>query len=243
MIKDKQTINCLLARFMVGETTESEEQMLKDYFCSLDIVPDEWQPYAIMFKGFGKKKNLQKTHTKKQRKMIVSWIAVVAVVAIAVIVFARSNDEASDVQTVKNTTIGPHAPVKDVDPNQHLTLNCPPNNSTKETNKMVEHIIAPAKESVDDNQSVNDRHIAVESDAEELLTNEPIVNETVNTNELLVETIETDRNTLWIEEEHFKQQYYMSNNKIRNALEESTIRRLQLQMLFEKLINNATYNI
>ena len=51
MMTDKQ-INDLLDRFMAGETSEQEERLLTDYFCTRTDIPDEWAAYAVMFRGF-----------------------------------------------------------------------------------------------------------------------------------------------------------------------------------------------
>ena len=51
MMTDKQ-INDLLDRFMAGETSEQEERLLTDYFCTRTDIPEEWATYAVMFRGF-----------------------------------------------------------------------------------------------------------------------------------------------------------------------------------------------
>lgn len=51
MMTDKQ-INDLLDRFMAGETSEQEERLLTDYFCTRTDIPDAWATYAVMFRGF-----------------------------------------------------------------------------------------------------------------------------------------------------------------------------------------------
>ena len=51
MMTDKQ-INDLLDRFMAGETSEQEERLLADYFCTRTDIPEEWAAYAVMFRGF-----------------------------------------------------------------------------------------------------------------------------------------------------------------------------------------------
>lgn len=48
---DKQ-INDLLDRFMAGETSEQEERLLTDYFCTRTDIPEAWAAYAVMFRGF-----------------------------------------------------------------------------------------------------------------------------------------------------------------------------------------------
>ena len=51
MMTDKQ-INDLLDRFMAGETSEQEERLLTDYFCTRTDIPEAWAAYAGMFRGF-----------------------------------------------------------------------------------------------------------------------------------------------------------------------------------------------
>ena len=51
MMTDKQ-INDLLDRFMAGETSEQEERLLTDYFCTRTDIPEAWAAYAVMFRGF-----------------------------------------------------------------------------------------------------------------------------------------------------------------------------------------------
>ena len=51
MMTDKQ-INDLLERFMAGETSEQEERLLTDYFCTRTDIPEVWAAYTVMFRGF-----------------------------------------------------------------------------------------------------------------------------------------------------------------------------------------------
>ena len=50
-IYDKQEIARMLDKFMAGETSLNEEQMLAEYFRT-DEVGDEWQEYKEMFALF-----------------------------------------------------------------------------------------------------------------------------------------------------------------------------------------------
>lgn len=45
-------IDELLERFMQGETSLDEEQLLADYFRSADNIPPQWEPYRTMFRYF-----------------------------------------------------------------------------------------------------------------------------------------------------------------------------------------------
>ena len=48
---DKQEIACMLDKFMAGETSLNEEQMLAEYFRTNE-VDDEWMEYKEMFALF-----------------------------------------------------------------------------------------------------------------------------------------------------------------------------------------------
>lgn len=52
MKQEKQYIEELLRKFLEGQTSESEEQTLSDYFCSAKDIPAEWQKYKEMFQSF-----------------------------------------------------------------------------------------------------------------------------------------------------------------------------------------------
>ena len=79
---DKQQIQEWLDRFMAGTATEQEEQQLADYFCSAADVPEEWMPYAILFRGFrqeaiggGKAKTVTMRHWMAAAAAVVLLIA------------------------------------------------------------------------------------------------------------------------------------------------------------------------
>lgn len=48
----KEHIEELLERFIDGQTTETEEQLLADYFRDAESTPEEWQVYKEMFDSF-----------------------------------------------------------------------------------------------------------------------------------------------------------------------------------------------
>lgn len=52
MIQTKENIGKLLERFVQGLTTESEEQLLSDYFCTAEAIPEEWMVYKELFDSF-----------------------------------------------------------------------------------------------------------------------------------------------------------------------------------------------
>lgn len=52
MKQTKEHIEELLERFLDGQTTEVEEQLLTDYFQDTDAIPEEWLVYKEMFGSF-----------------------------------------------------------------------------------------------------------------------------------------------------------------------------------------------
>ena len=79
---EKKQIQEWLNCFMAGTATEMEEQQLADYFCSATDVPEEWLPYAIMFRGFRQQtlgKGVAKTVTMRR------WIAAAAAVVLLIV--------------------------------------------------------------------------------------------------------------------------------------------------------------
>lgn len=49
---EKEYIEGLLVKFIEGQTSEAEEQMLQDYFCSAEDIPASWQMYKDLFHSF-----------------------------------------------------------------------------------------------------------------------------------------------------------------------------------------------
>ena len=45
----QEEIQTLLDRYLDGETTNDEEQLLRQYFSTVQIVPPEWRPYKALF--------------------------------------------------------------------------------------------------------------------------------------------------------------------------------------------------
>ena len=52
MKQKKVDIAELLDKFLQGETSEAEEQLLTDYFCHADHIPEEWSLYKELFQSF-----------------------------------------------------------------------------------------------------------------------------------------------------------------------------------------------
>ena len=91
---DRQQIQEWLDRFMVGTATEQEEQQLADYFCSAADVPEEWMPYAILFRGF--RQGTIKAKTVTMRQWITAAAAVVLLIAGGTITWQKHLSQSED---------------------------------------------------------------------------------------------------------------------------------------------------
>ena len=78
MMTDKQ-INDLLDRFMAGETSEQEERLLTDYFCTRTDIPEAWAAYAVMFRGFRQPTAHEVPINSSQRRW---WMAAAAAILV-----------------------------------------------------------------------------------------------------------------------------------------------------------------
>lgn len=78
------SIEILLERYFLGETSIAEEKQLKDYFSSPDVAP-HLEQYKAVFGYFTKAKEEQFTKTvplQPRKRNYVAWISVAASVAI-----------------------------------------------------------------------------------------------------------------------------------------------------------------
>lgn len=97
MIQTKENIGKLLERFVQGLTTESEEQLLSDYFSTAEAIPEEWMVYKELFDSFStdvydfsedEKDAMLAQVPRKKGKSARLWIWAVAACAVAVMVIA-----------------------------------------------------------------------------------------------------------------------------------------------------------
>ena len=97
MIQTNENIGKLLERFVQGLTTESEEQLLSDYFSTAEAIPEEWMVYKELFDSFStdvydfsedEKDAMLARVPRKKGKSVTLWIWAVAACAVAVMVIA-----------------------------------------------------------------------------------------------------------------------------------------------------------
>ena len=97
MIQTKENIGKLLERFVQGLTTESEEQLLSDYFSTAEAIPEEWMVYKELFDSCStdvydfsedEKDAMLARVPRKKAKSATLWIWAVAACVVAVMVIA-----------------------------------------------------------------------------------------------------------------------------------------------------------
>ena len=94
MNKEKQHIQQLIDRYMAAETTQAEEALLADYFCTHHDVPAEWRTFSILFRGLRQGKAQE---APRRKPTLLRWsAAAVVVVAMGAGLFFLPSDH-SDV--------------------------------------------------------------------------------------------------------------------------------------------------
>ena len=164
MIQTKENIGKLLERFVQGLTTESEEQLLSDYFSTAEAIPEEWMVYKELFDSFStdvydfsedEKDAMLARVPRKKGKSVTLWIWAVAACAVAVMVIAipmmRNSGEMAqkpvaevrrqaEVKRVVETT--PNVPPQKVEPRAE-TAPKPAKSAGRAQEKQTERICTP----------------------------------------------------------------------------------------------------
>lgn len=164
MIQTKENIGKLLERFVQGLTTESEEQLLSDYFSTAEAIPEEWMVFKELFDSFStdvydfsedEKDAMLARVPRKKGKSVTLWIWAVAACAAAVMVIAipmmRNSGEMAqkpvaevrrqaEVKRVVETT--PNVPPQKVEPRAE-TAPKPAKSAGRAQEKQTERISTP----------------------------------------------------------------------------------------------------
>ena len=164
MIQTKENIGKLLERFVQGLTTESEEQLLSDYFSTAEAIPEEWMVFKELFDSFStdvydfsedEKDAMLARVPRKKAKSATLWIWAVAACVVAVMVIAipmmRNSGEMAqkpvaevrrqaEVKRVVETT--PNVPTQTAEPRAE-TAPKPAKSAGRPQEKQTERISTP----------------------------------------------------------------------------------------------------
>ena len=110
MNMEKEYIQKLLDSYMAAETTQDEEALLADYFCTHMDIPAEWRNFSILFRGLRQGKPKSVAHKPKlvplHKNMMLRWSAAAAVVVMVMgtgMLFM--NKEESSIEPTKPITV------------------------------------------------------------------------------------------------------------------------------------------
>lgn len=162
MNKEKQHIQQLIDRYMAAETTQAEESLLADYFCTHHDVPAEWRTFSILFRGLRQGK-AQEAPRRKPALLRWSAAAVVVVAMGAGLLFLPSDH--SDVastqpvavavqparQTVAPQSVAPQPERHEVEPDVQMAQAARPHPSKRRARKAP----APVEPSMPEVQHVH----------------------------------------------------------------------------------------
>lgn len=83
MNTNKNDIARLLEKFIAGDTTRKDEQILGDYFRTAGHIPQEWEPYRMMFEwfdnGMTKEPQPRRRLLQPRRRHSLKWLAAACV--------------------------------------------------------------------------------------------------------------------------------------------------------------------
>jgi len=111
MKQSKEYIQEILNRFDKGQTTEAEEDTLKQFFCSAEDIPEEWEAYRELFCGFTtdafdfsqEEIDAMFTPAPKSQRQIWAWLAAACVIGIVALYLTppkSTEDGVSDSQSL-----------------------------------------------------------------------------------------------------------------------------------------------
>lgn len=145
---DEKNIQSLLDKFMAGETTLQEENILGEYFRTSKKVKQEWEAYKSMFSYFDEGMPYENSEQKETRpgrivKIIVGVISAAAIVAL-LFTFALPKSE-NDKQLANNNEPKKEVPVES-NPKVEKAEESKEEAIEEKTEKKTETTISPTKE-------------------------------------------------------------------------------------------------
>lgn len=110
---NKNNIKELLLRFTEGQTTEMEEEVLKDYFTHSDHIPEEWKAYKDLFSSFDtdafdfpqEEVDAMFVAEPAKKRAIWPWISIAGIAACLLLVFTLYPRKSSDTLVADNNKV------------------------------------------------------------------------------------------------------------------------------------------
>ena len=110
---NEDNIKKLLLRFTEGQTTEAEEEVLKDYFTHSEHIPEEWEAYKELFSSFDtdaydftlEEVDAMFVAEPTKKRVIWPWISIAGIAACLLLVFTLYPRKSSDTLVADNNKV------------------------------------------------------------------------------------------------------------------------------------------
>lgn len=146
---NEDNIKKLLLRFTEGQTTEAEEEVLKDYFSHSEHIPEEWEAYKELFSSFDtdaydftqEEVDAMFMTEPAKKRAIWPWLSIAGIAACLLLVFALYPRKSSDTLVADNNKIEtkniPVVPEKVIITEEKTTCELPATPSKPKARKTV----------------------------------------------------------------------------------------------------------
>ena len=110
---NEDNIKELLLRFTEGQTTEAEEEVLKDYFTHSKHIPEEWEAYKDLFSSFDtdaydftqEEVDAMFMTEPAKKRAIWPWLSIAGIAACLILVFTLYPRKSADTLVADNNKV------------------------------------------------------------------------------------------------------------------------------------------
>ena len=110
---NEDNIKELLLRFSEGQTTEMEEEVLKDYFTHSDHIPEEWKAYKDLFSSFDtdafdfpqEEVDAMFVAEPAKKRTIWPWLSIAGIAVCLILVFTLYPRKSADTLVADNNKV------------------------------------------------------------------------------------------------------------------------------------------
>ena len=146
---NEDNIKELLLRFTEGQTTEAEEEVLKDYFSHSEHIPEEWEAYKDLFSSFDtdaydftqEEVDAMFVAEPAKKRAIWPWLSIAGIAACLILVFTLYPRKSADTIVADNNKVEtktiPVVPEKNTIAEDKITCEQPSTSSKPKAKKAV----------------------------------------------------------------------------------------------------------
>lgn len=110
---NEDNIKELLLRFTEGQTTEAEEEVLKDYFTHSEHIPEEWEAYKDLFTSFDtdaydftqEEVDAMFVAEPAKKRAIWPWLSIAGIAACLLLIFMLYPRKSADTIVADNNEV------------------------------------------------------------------------------------------------------------------------------------------